>query len=592
MFNFSYKKNKNDILFKSIETVSKNTITDLQNYIPIYDVFFNVKDKNWNNFNLNQDHQIVEFKKCIDKFKYLVSVKNVATNEITNQSVFIKFSPIIDILFYLTGRYSDYYNVEQPLPSFGGVFPIEKGMVHNNCAYVDMFFYFISNKLKSSNKFIHGLDFFGSYLCKSSNVQYNVYDDMDTLEMSSFFHENNGNLFKLNEEIYDEYFVQYSRHRKKDKLVFKDKLEDEQKLIKELNLSEISSDINELFKCEKSDMNISENVLDVTDDLGNKNDEELILDNENKYNSDDTDEESEDDNTGYDSNSDSEDYEDCSNDDLEYDSECDEGDESDEEMFVVDVNKCPSVMICLENCKETLDSYMENNDIDDEEWTSILMQVIFQLITYQKVFDFTHNDLHTNNIMYQPIDTKWFLYKFNNKVYKVPTYGKIYKLIDFGRSIYKYGKNTLASDCYEPKEGEASSLYNCEPFFNPKKPRIDPNPSFDLCRLGCSLYDFFLYDKKDFEERKVFHLVREWCLDDENRHILYKNENKYDNVERFPGFKLYKMIARKVHRHIPKTVIEHPIFQNYVISNDSDYKGVSNETTHYTDIDVMTPMFI
>ena len=35
------------------------------------------------------------------------------------------------------------------------------------------------------------------------------------------------------------------------------------------------------------------------------------------------------------------------------------------------------------------------------EWKSILFQILIMLITYQKVFSFTHNDLHTNNIMYK-----------------------------------------------------------------------------------------------------------------------------------------------------------------------------------------------
>ena len=39
------------------------------------------------------------------------------------------------------------------------------------------------------------------------------------------------------------------------------------------------------------------------------------------------------------------------------------------------------------------------------------------LITYQKVFDFTHNDLHTNNIMYQKTDKEFLYYRFNESYY-------------------------------------------------------------------------------------------------------------------------------------------------------------------------------
>ena len=85
------------------------------------------------------------------------------------------------------------------------------------------------------------------------------------------------------------------------------------------------------------------------------------------------------------------------------------------------------------------------------------------LITYQKIFDFTHNDLHTNNIMYQKTERTFINYKYNNVYYRVPTYGKIYKIVDFGRAIYKYKGNIICSDSYAI-DGDAHTQYNTEPY--------------------------------------------------------------------------------------------------------------------------------
>ena len=93
------------------------------------------------------------------------------------------------------------------------------------------------------------------------------------------------------------------------------------------------------------------------------------------------------------------------------------------------------------------------------------------LITYQKLFHFTHNDLHTNNIMYVETKEKFLYYKVNNTCYKVPTYGKIYKIIDFGRSIYKYKNSVFCSDSFSKGE-DADTQYNTEPFFDENKPKI------------------------------------------------------------------------------------------------------------------------
>ena len=190
------------------------------------------------------------------------------------------------------------------------------------------------------------------------------------------------------------------------------------------------------------------------------------------------------------------------------------------------------------------------------------MQIIMMLITYQKCFQFTHNDLHTNNIMYNKTDRKHIIYKYNGKIYKVPTYGKIFKLIDFGRSIYKFKGVQICSDSFHPK-GDAATQYNFGIYYNNKKPKIEPNYSFDLCRLACSLYDFFIDEEDDIEDLdSIAKLIYSWILDDKGKNILYKKNGD----ERYPDFKLYKMITRLVHNHTPQKQLENPLFQKFLTS--------------------------
>ena len=145
-------------------------------------------------------------------------------------------------------------------------------------------------------------------------------------------------------------------------------------------------------------------------------------------------------------------------------------DDDEEEQIFAHIEDFPVDMICLESCKDTLDSFMLGEDVDPDEWLAILMQVIMQLIAYQKVFAFTHNDLHTNNIMYTETDKQYLYYCFESNYYKVPTYGKIWKIIDFGRAIYKFNGKVICSDSFAPGE-DAATQYNCDPVINPDNPR-------------------------------------------------------------------------------------------------------------------------
>ena len=237
-----------------------------------------------------------------------------------------------------------------------------------------------------------------------------------------------------------------------------------------------------------------------------------------------------------------------------------------EEKLLLTFDKFPVQVICMEQCEDTLDNLILNGNLTNDEWFSALMQIIMILITYQKMFSFTHNDLHTNNIMYIPTNKKVVYYTYKKKTYKVPTFGKLYKIIDFGRAIYKFNGNIFCSDSFQ-FGGDAATQYNTEPYFNDKKPRLEPNFSFDICRLACSIFDYVVDDLELIKNldtcSPIIKLIVEWCMDDNGINVLYKN----NGAERYPDFKLYKMIARHVHKHTPIAQLDRPEFSKFIISN-------------------------
>ena len=279
-------------------------------------------------------------------------------------------------------------------------------------------------------------------------------------------------------------------------------------------------------------------------------------------------------------------------------SECESGDESgsdesynsDDEKVIAKIKNFPVQAILLEKCVSTLDNIMMNDELTSEEWVSILFQVIMTLLIYQHMFEFTHNDLHTNNVMFIETTEEFIYYLYNDQYYKVPTYGRIFKIIDFGRAIYKFRGELMCSDSFNFK-GDAATQYNFGPYFNPNKPVVEPNYSFDLCRFACALFDYFIHDIRKVEKvcksDPVVNLIVKWTVDDKGRNVLYKSSGE----ERYPDFKLYKMIARSVHNHIPSTQIHDPLFDQYKITYKK-YKKHANIAAKFPKDGKNTHIFI
>ena len=591
MINVNYQKRKNTELFKSLEDPSSLFLSQAQNYIPIYNKFFSLNETNFNGINLNNKWYLSSVKNKIDDDcrLYNCRVKNIATDKVKDKDLFFKLAPLLDPYKYLIGKYNPSDEKLFTLPQLTSTETEcpPKFIDENNAAYVDGLFLYLSSHLIHTTHFPHGVDYYGSFLGIKNDFKLNVYDDIDYLNNSDYFNKNKNVLFKI-----DSYEHLFQNEKEKLKPI---QIDHSSTAKSQLSLHSFDGNVFEdVFEDKSMDLNdlknLSIDLVDITNSnlLDNKDNTKVTLkssstcssrsshteEEEEDLEEEDLEEEEED---LEDQEEDLEDQEDLEEDDEDLEEDDEDDDEEDEDEVVnVTIPKFPVQVICMEYCENTFDDLIVNNELSSEEWYSAFMQIIMILITYQKAFHFTHNDLHTNNVMYNETDKKFIYYYYKKKYYKVPTFGRIFKIIDFGRSIYKYNGKLFCSDSFQIG-GDAASQYNTEPYLNEKKPRLEPNYSFDLCRLACSIFDYLVEDIDEVKDLSkcddsVKRLIVEWCLDDKGINMLYKN----NGTDRYPDFKLYKMIARCVHNHTPQAQLERPEFKSFLFNGQVTTTDVIN----------------
>jgi len=607
-----YEKRRNTELFKTMQKLNHLQLTDAQNYIPIYSKFFLLNETNYNSINLNHEYYVYNIiqenedngyvYKCEIK-RHSSATESTIVKKI-KKNVFFKMAPLLDPFKYLIGK----YNIHDPalfrLPKYnsvqGDVYP--KLMDANNSSYVDGFFVFLSSLMLNKYHFVHGLDFYGSFLAIKNNFSINVIDDIEYLDKSDFFNEYKNKLFfvedyqflleqnnkiskplividkngsnqsrisiqSLQEDMFEDIFVSetntISKSNSNEQIVTLQDIKEMSLEVPDFNIlinNSIDGAIENKPTTLKSNSTCSSRTSHTSNDNKSYTDKSSIT--SKKYS------EVTENNAGLETEGDEK--EDCgsgSGSEWEDINEEEESEFMEEQHVGLTIPKFPVNVICMEHCEDTFDNLIDaNENLTEEEWFSALMQIVMILLTYQKVFSFTHNDLHTNNVMYNSTKKKYLYYCYKKKYYRVPTYGRIFKIIDFGRGIYKFDKKLFCSDSFQ-MGADAATQYNMEPYFNEKKPRLEPNPSFDLCRLACSIFDYLIEDMEEVSPQNLPHcpaivrLIHDWCLDDQGINILYKNNGS----ERYPDFKLYKMIARLVHRHTPQAQLERKEFAQYQI---------------------------
>jgi hypothetical protein len=219
MFKMDYHKRK---MINLGDFVDCNNIDDpfildkLQQYNPLYKKFFKLDENDFNTIALNHKYHI----KTKNEVYEDVSIDGVERVVDLSRNIFFKFSPLLDTIKYMIGK----YELDNKITTLSSISSNTdnchlKTLCFNNASYVDNYFYFLLSILLNNHGFIHGIDYYGSFLGIQKTFKVNITEDLEYLSTSDFFLDNIGTLFTASDISKNCSNEKYTRKQKEELLI-------------------------------------------------------------------------------------------------------------------------------------------------------------------------------------------------------------------------------------------------------------------------------------------------------------------------------------------------------------------------------------
>jgi hypothetical protein len=502
----------------------------IQTYNPLYDYI-------WRSHS-NQSGQWYGTEWRISKYASNKSfIEKSAGGHIKEAACFRKVVHLLDPMSIIEDCYTFPKTPGLPWHTYSTYAAFNKIQSPHNQAYVDSFGSYLASRLREENISPHFALHYGSLVCMSKKYLYNITDDFQSYKNEKWFWDG----IKLKNIKF--HILDSSGQTITDPL-----------LLNDIIVQPSTNEVVEEIELTADNIIVEDTLLTEIDDIPDNN---ININIKSKTVNEEDEEDEEDD------------------------------DEDDEKINIyLEFNDMPIMMSFYEKQEGCMEDLLYDNDevgadqgsnMWEERWTAWIFQIIVALSQLQSIYNMTHNDLHTNNILWSKTDKEFLYYRTQTKqIYKVPTYGKIFRIIDFGRAIYDINDKIMISDDYLPGN-DADGMYNFGPIFDPDLDLIEPNPSFDLSRLAVSCLEalFPKFPKRSNGKPKImskeegrtmyettsqlFNLIWSWLVTDDGENILLDK----DNNEKYPSFELYINIAEQIHNAIPSKQINKPIFNKY-----------------------------
>ena len=471
----------------------------------------------------------------------IANKEGAALTPLTSHPAFLKVTHLLDPIRWMKGKYS--LPKHNGLPWGNKTWSAASAKLQDswNQAYVEAIASYSLGRLRDEGVSPHFNEFYGAFCARADTYRYNLTEDFASLRNARWFWQGQSDYFKLHvansnpgeplsKELLDEIFQQPP-------------------------MSDLHSDSEEEDEEDEEDEDSDIIITDCAADaeIGSIHSDEM---------------------SGIS-------FADESKSDAETDS-------NELPKIYAEMSNFPVMLIAMEQNSGTMDGLFDAYEQVgatpgtpewELRWSAWIFQIVAAMSVAQAFIGLTHNDLHTNNIVWTPTTEEFFYYTRNSgTVFKVPTFGKLFRIIDFGRAIFTINGTQFISDDFREKN-DADGQYSFKPLHPRPRKEVPPNPSFDLSRLAVSMFEALFPEKPDDKEGGITlsseegltmnetvsplcNCIWSWLIDDEGCNVLIDSNGE----ERFPGFDLYTHIAAHVHGAIPSKQFGHPAFDRFQVN--------------------------
>jgi hypothetical protein len=264
----------------------------------------------------------------------------------------------------------------------------------------------------------------------------------------------------------------------------------------------------------------------------------------------------------------------------------------------IQVNNCPVQMLFTEMIgEETLGDVVDRENFQSNRWRSYCFQVIAALSIIQSRYKMYHNDLHINNLICQKTKKQFLYYRCaKGRLYRVPTYGKIIKIIDWGRGTLKYKYDSIRNKCFN-LDGDVFGQFYPPTSLHHKRRTVNYNNSIDMVMFAFTMLESFYLNSSDYESssnstylkankpNKPEYIIQDIEVNRQKRlELLPKSDivkflfdicdntrgkNFYTHCQKL-NFTFYCEAAKYSKGACPLELVHHDVFKNYIVESTTD----------------------
>jgi thiamine kinase-like enzyme len=219
----------------------------------------------------------------------------------------------------------------------------------------------------------------------------------------------------------------------------------------------------------------------------------------------------------------------------------------------LEYDNVPIYLIVTEAVQYDIDYLQFTNIITYDMIVSIIFQVFASILTMYSIFGIKHNDFHLGNIMFKPVQHEYIYYKCNSIYYKVPTYGYMVKIIDWGRGTYQFNEISGNNDVFNGL-GECFEQYVYSRLNNKGAypVNIDDNHWTDIIMVSQCFLNEFKKQLKDTDlERLLFKQIT--TVDKKKLEVCHLS------------WDMYVKITNSQFKINPREILTNRVFQKYKV---------------------------